>query len=341
MTKRILSFVFIAVFLSLCFLGNAYCATDKRKEDVGEVTMAEPPPSKIKSFFSEEWELKTRLNVLFGYDNNVDLNSFRKGSEFFETYLKTELYKALSEDVNLILGYNFLNLAYINVGSASFYKNTASVGMEREFPNKLKGYTNFYFDWVDYPNDDDGNYLGYRYDIGFRDKITQTIYHKFEYNFLSKDYLARDIRDTSNVVQSIKREDVRHGVNYEVGKYFKKFLLNFFYDYFTNDSNEEYLEYYDYDSYKAGSSVTYLFTKKIIGYLSFAHQWKYYDDRVTIGDTSVKADDATYLGNASIFYKWNDNVSLGLNYSYRQNRSEEPSQEYSSSVISTGIFYKF
>lgn len=344
MYKKIIT-VFI-IILSLFCIGTSVFAAVDVKEERGEKGYSQGLVQKDnwKNFpLLKGWEIGSRVSELFGVDNNVYLNPERRSSEFWQTMWNVDLSKDLNDAFKAKIDYQFLNDLYTHAKTATFYKNTIGGGFETKSLGRFTIVNNYHFDWVKYLHEETGDYFGYRTDIGIKEKISQRLYHQLSYEFLYKDYRKSVIEDTNGVLEDTEklRQDVRNTVNYEVGRYFNKSLVKFFYNFYNNDSNYKYQNYYTYDSHKIGGSLTYLFNKKFSGYISLVHQWKFYKDRGTVADVSITADDKTYIFNSSLFYKLSKQATAALSYAYRENHSREPSQKYSGSVITGGIYYKF
>ena len=138
-----------------------------------------------------------------------------------------------------------------------------------------------------------------------------------------------------------RRDDVRNTVEYEIGKYFTRDLLKLKIQYYFNNSSEKYLHFYDYDSFKTSISLTHLFNESVFGYVAFSRQFRDYRSRSLIVDTSSLEWDRTYLVTTGLYYNLTKNCSLVANYTYRQNWSNEPTQEYEGTIVSCGINYSF
>ena len=113
------------------------------------------------------------------------------------------------------------------------------------------------------------------------------------------------------------------------------------FEYYNNNSNEKFINYYDYDSYKVGASLTHLFSDKLFSYASFARQYRTYRSRSITLDPNFKERDRTYLITAALYYNFTKALSSGLSYSYRQNWSNEPLENYSGSLIALTTYYRF
>jgi hypothetical protein len=75
--------------------------------------------------------------------------------------------------------------------------------------------------------------------------------------------------------------------------------------------------------------------------VSLVYRYMRYKDRRSTEDTGRRERDHTYIFNSSLYYDLSDNFTLGVTYSYSENVSNDPFQDYSGSVISGGIYYNF
>ena len=130
-------------------------------------------------------------------------------------------------------------------------------------------------------------------------------------------------------------------MEYAIGKYFKRDVVKIKFEYYYNNSNYPYLAYYDYDSYRLTLSCTHLFNKKLFGHFSFSRQIRDYTGRLLTVDLGSKEWDRTYVISSGLYYILNRSLTIGLNYTYRQNWSNEPTSRYSGSVISGGTYWRF
>ncbi|MFH1848012.1 MAG: hypothetical protein ABH825_02195, partial [Candidatus Omnitrophota bacterium] len=112
--------------------------------------------------------------------------------------------------------------------------------------------------------------------------------------------------------------------------------------YFQNDSNDQYLDYYDYSAYRVDATVVMpLVFKQLYGLVNLGYQYRDYDDRTTVDDSTKTQKDDLYSIVAAVIYDLNDAFSVSLNYTYNQNESNESYEEYSGSTLSLGAHYAF
>ena len=111
--------------------------------------------------------------------------------------------------------------------------------------------------------------------------------------------------------------------------------------YYLNDSNDRYMKYYDYYAYKSSISWTHLFSDDLFGFFSFSRLWRDYSNRTITTDANSEQWDRTYVATCALYYNLNKDLTLGLNYTYRENGSNEPTATYSGSLVSLSAYYSF
>ena len=130
-------------------------------------------------------------------------------------------------------------------------------------------------------------------------------------------------------------------MEYEIGRYFTKDLLRLNYQYYYNTSTEHFLKYYNYDSFELGASLTHILNKKTFAYFSFSRQYRDFRSRTISLDANFKERDRTYLITSALYYNLKKDLTIGLNYTYRENWSNEPTENYSGALITVNTFYRF
>ncbi|MBU0467527.1 MAG: hypothetical protein KKD07_07170 [Candidatus Omnitrophica bacterium] len=327
--------------LTMCLMiPSTIClATDVTEQDVtpsSKRIFLEPQKS-----FLEKGSFKYLLGLSGGYDNNAHLDSQRDGDSFLQTFFKASFITPLAEKTTGTFNYEMMSLLYSGESDLSLIKNGINAEAKHEINDKITVSSEMSFDSIEFLRSGSDDYLDSGLGLKAKQKLPSNFYHSLSYKMLFRDYNQRAIRLTALVNSDKKRNDWRNTVEYEVGKYFEKDFLKLGFEYFNNNSNEQYLDYYDYDSYKIKTSFTHIFSEKIFSYLSFAQQMRNYRDRTLINDTGLTEWERTLLTSAAVFYNLNKSVSLGLNYTYRQNYSNEPTDRYSGSLISLSTYWKF
>ena len=276
-----------------------------------------------------------------GYDNNANLDSERQGDSFFQDYFKASFALPLSEKTDARADYELVHLLYAANSKLDLMSNGARLGLDHKLSQDIVLSTGYSVDMIDYINTGSDDYLDNALDVKVTQQLPHKMFHSLACDVLFRYYDHRYTRTPLAASSDKPRNDWRNTVSYEIGKYFKKDLLKFNVSCFNNNSNDTYLHYYDYNSYKAGASVTHLFNNKLSGLLSYAKQFRDYRTRSLVADPGKTEFERSDLGTAALFYSLNKSVSFGLNYTYRQNYSNEPIDKYSGSIISLSTYYKF
>ena len=196
------------------------------------------------------------------------------------------------------------------------------------------------FDFVYFPFDEDGTYLGNEVNVSAKHFITDSLYYKVGYFFLHKYFTSNKVLDAHGNTSDDLRKDSRNGIESEFGIYFDKAVLKLRGNVFYNDSNDQYSDYYDYWSWRLKPSVILLLTDKLYTIASFAYEQRNYDRRLSTKNNETVYDD-TFTLNGSLLYDITPTFTLALNYSYRENVSNEPLQKYSGSIITAGAYFTF
>jgi hypothetical protein len=293
----------------------------------------------------EKGKLKFLLAMTAGHDSNSHLDSDRNADGFGQTYFKASFLTPISKKTDATIDYEMMNLLYAGEKDLDLSRNSVRFGLDHRLSEELTFSAGYAFDSIAYwhakKSDNREDYLQNALDFKLHQKLPNKMYHSASYEIWYRNYLDLYTRTDAPVYTDKERIDVRNVLGYEVGKYFKKDLVKLNLEYFNNNSNETYLKYYDYDSYKVGSSLTHLFNKTISGYLSYYWQYRDYRSRPLVADAATTEKERTSLATAALFYTLNKSVSFGLNYTYRQNSSNEPQDKYSGALISFSTYFKF
>ncbi|MFA5117497.1 MAG: MtrB/PioB family outer membrane beta-barrel protein [Candidatus Omnitrophota bacterium] len=334
--KKIILFVSaLAVLVSPLFCA----AADVSEEDVtprNKKIYLEPERSII-----ERGKFKFLLATTQGYDNNSHLDSARDGDAYFQTFFRGTFTTSVSKKTEAFLGYELMNLLYAGEGDLDLLRNGIQTGISHNLTRDLSFSAEYDFDSIEYINSGNDDYLDNQVGMKLKYKLPHKMYMSLGHNFMLRNYADRLIRTAVDTFSEKKREDIRHTVEYEVGKYFTKDFFKVGYQYFFNNSNEKFLNYYDYDSHKIGASFTHLFNDKFTGYLSISKQFRDYRSRTLVNDAGCREHERTFLTTAALYYSFNKSISFGLSYTYRENKSNEPVEEYSGSLVSISTYYRF
>jgi hypothetical protein len=290
----------------------------------------------------ERGKFKVLTAVTAGYDDNTHLDSKRDSDVYMQEFIRAGWVSDSAQKTVATVEGEIMNLTYAGQSDLDLVRGGVRAGIDHSLSEHLSVYFGYNLDIVDYVNSGNGDY----YDNALSAKLTQRfdnkVFHSFLYSPSYRAYNDRYIRSDTGIENREKmRNDVRNTLEYELGKFFAKDLVKFNLQYFNNNSNDPYLHYYDYDSYRVGASLTHLFDDKISGYLSAWNQYRFYRGRTLINDAGSHQHETTFLLTSSLFYTVNRSLAFGLSYTYRQNYSNEPVDRYSGSLTSVSAYYKF
>ena len=341
--NRFLLFVLAMFFISISPV--PVNAADIKEEQTTEKYLGKSEEKAYKKVevVKEGQRYKTKLLVaaIQGYDNNVFLDPRREHDTFSEAILDASVIYPLNGRWDVIGGVSAHDITYWKATDANLIDTDLKLAFEGKL---LAGMTlNAYNDIeiVEYQANDDGEYIGDKAGFVLKQKLPKNFFHSLRYEFFYKNYSDRKARNGWGGFSDRDRQDDRNTVYYDLGVYLRKSMFKVFGEYFLNDSNDIYLDYYDYDSIRLGSSMIYLLTDKMSTSLSYYRQFRDYSDRTIPGDNTVGEKDRTWVTTASLYYDIRKNTTLGLNYSYRQNLSNNPAQKYSGSIASLGLYCRF
>lgn len=350
---------FLIGFLAVGLIPVISYAADRSEEDVtprSEKIFMEPQRPQQKSIkkirldpeksIIEKGKWKFLLAETLGYDTNAALDSLKETDYFSQTFFRASFTSPFSEKTTALFDYEMMNLMYASNSRLDLVRNGVRLGLDHKLTDEVTAGVTYNFDYVNFihrKNDADisDDFIDNSIEFKIRQALPKKMFHSVAYDTLYRSYTERYIRLNPTTFSTKERNDWRNTLKYEIGKYFSKDLLKAQFEYYNNNSTEQYLKYYDYESLKFGVSLTHLFNNKISGLLAFSRQFRDYRSRTLIADPAVTELEKTGLATAALFYSLNKSVSFGLNYTYRQNTSNEPIDKYSGSLISVSTYLKF
>jgi len=303
----------------------------------------EQPAAETKSQSSAAGDrFKTRLTVggAEGYDNNAFLDSSRKGDIFDQTLADFVVkYKAI-DNLNIKIAYGFSSITYHEKTTLSMLDNDVAASLEYYIGKNIKAEAGYDIEFIHYINNDEADFHTDGPFASMRFYFSPESYMGGKYQYKVYDYDEQKIRLGGNREVSTTREDCRHIIIGEAATSVENLSLKVKNTFNVNDSNNEYMDFYDYWSNKVMGYITYKIDEKAFILLNGGYQRKEYESRqITISD-SKQEDDLMILGGG-VYYELMPKLYFNASYTYRQNYSNDPFQEYSGSVSTAGINYFF
>ncbi len=294
-------------------------------------------------FAAEKKPVSVRISALGGFDNNSGLNSKRKG-DFFAQESANVLYKRLLDRKSqLRLSYSGLNVNYFEATDQNILSNEVGAGISYLLTAATILEMDYSFQYLDFLRNDPAT--TYQNDIrtGFRQKIGSRWNLKGGFTFSRKDYENKKLRQADGIFSlDDERADGRYSLDSQLMyKFSKSVVLNAGTVIYWNDSNDQFHDNYDTESYKFYTGFSWQINPKWSSSARVSYEAREYDSRPIIGSTDTFQSDDTYSANLVLNHKLSSNMTVGSSYTYRQKKSNEPSQKYSGSLTTLGLYYSF
>jgi len=337
--------LFVAGFLSFDLAASAvFATTDAVKEEEPKYKMVSAPSEKlfIKKVASRDTLVTDMVaGVVQGFDSNVNLDSAKKSDCYTEESLDVHFKYPIISSTDALFGFNVTNVNYYKVTDANIFDGIANFDISHKFSDAISLSAGYKLDCMWYPRDSSGTFLGNEFNASLKQKINRIIHQKFSYRILIKDYAHRKVRISNSTLTSDLRRDVKNTFEHEASFYLTDVTkLKIVNQYNINDSNFQYDDYYDYGAYRAGGSLIQFLTKKLYTATAFYYQRKIYDNR-PVSDRNSRQKDNLYIVSVSALYDLTKDMSVFVNYSHRENHTNEPLEKYSGYICSAGLYYSF
>ncbi len=287
--------------------------------------------------------LKMNAAALVGYDNNTGLDADRRGDMFAEEMVSLTYSRPLTDRLKMRFSSFLFNVNYFEATDNNVFIPMGNAGIDTLVTPGTVLQWDYRFEFIDFPNNDLASALRHEGRVGLKQRISEQLQVRAGFGVLSEDFQERKIRQASGVLSSDdERNDLRAVVDSEAAfRILENVLLKAGFIYYSNDSNDQFHDYYDYGHAKYYASLHWQWNSKISAVVKFAYENRDYDSRPLLDQPSVFENDDVYTGIAALTYQLQANVALGVNYYYRQKNSNEPSQKYSGSVTTLGLYYSF
>jgi hypothetical protein len=341
---------FLWGIMGILIFGFNICFADEGlepKERYGNKTEKSAIGISSKETKEKKPNLLCSFSQYMGYDNNVNLDSSRKGDTFLETRFRLGIEEpfylgfALWENLKLKLTYNFTSIAYTEITDASIVDNNLNLNIQNQLVGRNILEFNYNFGVLDFLKYDPGDYKAHKATLSFKRYFTDRFYGRLGYGYLDKKYNTRKAKYGNGTESNSERKDNRHIAELELGYYlWEKTLLKLREQYYLNNSNDLYYDYYDYSSNKISLTAIQIFNEKFFGLLTFSEKFKNYDHRSVL-DRSRAQEDELFTISGTLLYDFTPSTSISLILTYRENDSNEPFYEYTETISSIGFHYSF
>ncbi|MBL7069435.1 MAG: hypothetical protein ISS34_06215 [Candidatus Omnitrophica bacterium] len=338
----LLLIILISVFISAPF---AFAAKEEepsvKEKNILEEQLGDIMPTLVRKHIGK-LKLDLSTSMAGGYDANVNLQRYDEdGSVFMQNTLGIAGKYPISDIYTLKGSYDFTSIKYFKFSDPDLIDNTLGVGLDTKIDDNFLWSVDYMADFVGFPHDEQSEYDLNQVGTSLKQDITDWLYQKMGYEFSYKHFPKSKTRNSRGVMLDRDRGDKRNTVFYQLGAYIgDKTFLKSETSAFINESNELFLDYYDYRSLKTKLTLAHLITDKLYGMTSFTYQYKAYYKR-SVSDREFDQRDHLFVYGGSLFYDVIPQVSIGTSFDYRKNHSGENVEQYEDYIISSGVYCSF
>jgi len=335
---KTLSFI---VLFAICFSVQAFAIEkdileDKFAASVRPEQEAVAPLQKLDDF-----NYFYTMDLHLGYDNNVDLDPARNEDGFLQASVNADISYEKFDGLTLIGGLDFFNVSYRKYVESSLVNLNPYMGFDWELAPNFIWKNRVALDWFLYPKDSNSTYLAGELSSYLRQLINEFFYHEFGYEFIYRWYGDNKVLLQNRLRGTDERMNARNKIRHNIVANFDNFTASLANEFYINDSNYDYQDYYDYWVYRIRPSITYYLSDEFYVNASFTYRYTDYKNRNNSEDSNKRVHDNTYIATASVYFDLTEEFTMGITYSYRENRSNDPIQKYSGSTVSAGVYYTY
>jgi hypothetical protein len=341
----------VFLFPLVLFFASVFClpsfAVDQDITDFYP-SAAPPPEVRIKKEVQEDTfpqkerlTMSAYLDVQQGYDNNVDLDSKRHKDLFLQTTGDVTMIYEVADNLKLVGGSDIFNTTYYKSNINNLLDVSPFFGFDLQVRPDIVWRNRVLYDYFSFPNNKESSFSGLILTSYARQYLTRDFYHEAGFEYLWRWYPDQKTYLTNGQFGCKDRRDLRYRVKYNFGWYSEKFFFRISNEYSHNDSNDQFQHYYDWWHYRVRPSIMYFFTDKLYTDVSLIYKYVHYTERRSTDNINKKERDNNFIFNTSLYYEVIKNVTLEVTYSYSQNNSNDPFQEYSGSIVTTGATVNF
>jgi len=290
---------------------------------------------------AKKFETKFSLTIKESYSDNAYSSAKRKG-DLYDTVSGNMQFKyKLNKAFGARLSLNSSRSNYHEFTDYS-YMNNAINGYIEYYPlETLRIQQGYNLGFLTYLKNENSSYFSEGPFMKLRKYITPRSYLGCDYSFKVYDYDKKKIRDGEKRTLAFTREEHRHRVAGEFGQLYGKIFFRVQGTYTYNDSNDGYMDYYDYHSNKISSLVKYPFSEKADLLLDASFRRKCWKTRKVKNSDHRKQRDNLIILGSNISYHLTHFTDIKIGYKHTQNYSNNQSSRYSRGTSSVQLRASF
>lgn len=349
MDKKALIILLLTLFIGVPIFSSPILAIDDEDEEYSGVDKANTLEDILGDVIPVlvdnkigKLEVGASASFVSGFDTNVNLNRYDEDGSFYtQKTLGLSGEYPLSDIATLRGTYDFTWIKYFKFSDPDLMDNIFGTGLDVKIDDNYQWSIDYRADFVDFPYDKVSQYNTSEIETVLRHDIKDWLYQKIGYSFAYKYYPKWKSRNDWGTIRLRNRKDRRNTVFHQLGAYLgDRTFIKTENRAYLNDSNELFLDYYDYRVLRTKASITHLITDKLYESVNFAYQYKAFFKR-SVSDNEFDQRDHLFTCGSSIFYDIFPSVSIGASFDFRKNLSNENEQKYEDFIVSSGVYCIF
>jgi hypothetical protein len=282
-----------------------------------------------------------------GFDTNVDLKDGGEDDAFYEERLSAHLQIApegmaiagLPASLGIKGRYSYFG--YFDRNDLNRQHALASPYLRLDLKEDLFLETAYQWRARLYDSRDELDYFANGGKVSLEHRLGPQLSHKASFTYENLDYFDRLVILSDGSAGGSDREDDRYEVTYGFHSRVANWTFNLEGVWTWNDSSDEYFDYNDYEDAGLDGSVSVRLTRRFI--LTGFGGWhrRMYDDRAIAPSFTTVQDDDWFYGGARLFFSLNKWVGMDISFTYYENDSNDPGDDYDTTLTSAGLHLYF
>lgn len=283
------------------------------------------------------------IGLHLGYDNNVNFDSDRRGDLYCEQYVSIAWVPTFSDYYGAQLGTWYYSDWYFDNRDTTITDNAFNASLKwypRGNPS-LELQPGLERSYAYYPFNTTSTFVEDRAFLKFAHRFWRRWSQDGRYEYAFKEYDTKGTRRSDQTyIPGMVLEKTRQSFYYDLGFPFGKNNLKIKQRVYKETSNDDYLEFFDVNSYKVTAEIGRGITKKLYGKLSHAYERKNYTDRTVTVSQMAQYDDV-HTRKLNLYYSLKKGWTLSYTLTHRKSNSNNAIYDYDSLSHLAGLYISF
>ncbi|MBI4355260.1 MAG: DUF560 domain-containing protein [Candidatus Omnitrophica bacterium] len=284
--------------------------------------------------------ITANTSLAYGFDNNVNLDSSRKGDGYLEEAAGLAIRPHLTPWLGLEGSYQIRNTHYTQFTDNNTWSNTLGA-LARWTPHPhVSLEAGYEYEIFNYPFDTSNSFFDHRVTLRLRHILNHVFFHEASWGYLLRNYDTRKASDPSGTETPSVREDQRQTVGYELGAILGETVVRLKQEWYENLSNEGLEDFYDWQDYRVRLSASRQWWQKLLTTASAAYERRNYARRSVPTKNVAEKDDLATL-SVSLFYAVANHWDVGYTWLWREQVSNDPRLDFADTIHQWGVYGRF